>query len=139
MERKIKCTNTMSEVELYAIQSKFNQAKMEYTTLLESIQTSCLGNQLSKECQKATSLNADMQTYLLQMSTLIKQQPFPLTKQKELLELSNELNKEMEDLSTLVGEEKDMEVISSMNYVNALTWTLASITVVFILVYQSRK
>ena len=41
MERKIKYINTMSEVELYAIQSKFNQAKAEYITLLGTIQTTC--------------------------------------------------------------------------------------------------
>lgn len=139
MERKIKCINTMSEVDFYAVQSKFNQAKTEYNALLETIQTSCLGNQLSKECQKAASLNADMQTYLLQMSTFLKNTPLPLTKQKQLLELSNQLNGEMEDLSTLEGEEKDMEVFASMNYVHALTWTLASLTLVFILVNQSRK
>ncbi len=139
MERKIKCINTMSEVEFYAVQSKFNQAKTEYKALLETIQTSCLGNQLSKECQKASSLNADMQTYLLQMSTFMKNKPLSLTKQKELLEMSNQLNGEMEDLSTLEGEEKDMEVFATMNYTHALSWTLASITLVFILVNQSRK
>ena len=129
----------MSEVDFYAVQSKFNQAKTEYKALLETIQTSCLGNQLSNECQKAASLNADMQTYLLQMSTLMKNTPLPLTKQKQLLEMSNQLNGEMEDLSTLEGEEKDMEVFATMNYVHALTWTIASVTLVFILVNQSRK
>ena len=139
MERKIKYINTMSEVDFYAVQSKFNQSKREYKALLESIQTSCLGNQLSKECQKAASLNADMQTYLLQMSTFMKNTPLPSTKQKELLEISIQLNREMEDLSTLEGEEKDMEVFATMNYTHALAWTLASVTLVFILVNQSRK
>jgi hypothetical protein len=129
----------MSEVDFYAVQSKFNQSKREYKALLESIQTSCLGNQLSKECQKAASLNADMQTYLLQMSTFMKNTPLPSTKQKELLEISIQLNREMEDLSTLEGEEKDMEVFATMNYTHALAWTLASVTLVFILVNQSRK
>jgi hypothetical protein len=139
MERKIKCINTMSEVDFYAVQSKFNQAKKEYNALLETIQTSCLGNQLSNECQKAASLNADMQTYLLQMSNFMKNTPLPLTKQKQLLEISNQLNREMENLTSLEGEEKDMEVFATMNYVHALSWTIASITIVFILVYQSRK
>jgi hypothetical protein len=139
MERKIKCINTMSEVEFYAVQSKFNQAKREYKALLETIQTSCLGNQLSNKCRKAASLNADMQTYLLQMSNFIKNIPLPFTKQKQLLEISNQLNIEMENLISLEGEEKDMEVFATMNYVHALSWTIASITIVFILVYQSRK
>ena len=129
----------MSEVDFYAVQSKFNQAKKEYNALLETIQTSCLGNQLSNECQKAASLNADMQTYLLQMSNFMKNTPLPLTKQKQLLEISNQLNREMENLTSLEGEEKDMEVFATMNYVHALSWTIASITIVFILVYQSRK
>lgn len=129
----------MSEVELYAIRSKFNQAKTEYKALLETIQTSCLGNKLSKECQKASTLNADMQTYLIQMSALIKNSPSSSNNQKELLRLSNQLNWEMENLVSLEGEEKDLQVIATMNYVNALAWSIASITIVFILVYQSRK
>jgi hypothetical protein len=138
MERKIKCINTMSEVELYSIQSKFNQAKAEYITLLGTIQTSCLGNQLSKECQKAATLNADMQTYLIQMSNLIKQTDTSLPKQKELLDISNQLGGDMETLSSLAQELEDSEVINTMNYNHALAWTLASITIVFLLI-QSRK
>jgi hypothetical protein len=138
MERKIKYINTMSEVELYSIQSKFNQAKAEYITLLGTIQTSCLGNQLSKECQKAATLNADMQTYLIQMSNLIKQTDTSLPKQQELLNLSNQLGGDMETLSSLAQEHEDSEVINTMNYNHALAWTLASITIVFLLI-QSRK
>jgi hypothetical protein len=138
MERKIKYINTMSEVELYSIQSKFNQAKAEYITLLGTIQTTCLGNQLSKECQKAATLNADMQTYLIQMSNLIKQRDTSLPKQKELLDISNQLDGDMETLSSLAQEKTDSEVLSTMNYTHALAWTLASITIVFLLI-QSRK
>jgi hypothetical protein len=138
MERKIKYINTMSEVELYSIQSKFNQSKAEYITLLGTIQTSCLGNQLSKECQKAATLNADMQTYLIQMSNLIKQTDTSLPKQKELLDISNQLDGDMETLSSLAQEKTDSEVLSTMNYTHALAWTLASITIVFLLI-QSRK
>ena len=138
MERKIKYINTMSEVELYAIQSKFNQAKAEYITLMGTIQTTCLGNQLSKECQKAATLNADMQTYLIQMSNLVKNTPTSLPKQKELLDVSNQLGNEMNTLSSLSQEDEDIQVISSMNYANALAWTLGAITIVLVLL-QSRK
>jgi len=138
MEGKIKYINTMSEVELYAIQSKFNQAKAEYITLLGTIQTTCLGNELTKECQKAATLNADMQTYLIQMSNLIKNAPTSLPKQKELLDISNQLGGDMETLSSLAQEHEDSEVINTMNYNHALAWTLASITIVFLLI-QSRK
>lgn len=128
----------MSEVELYAIQSKFNQAKAEYITLMGTIQTTCLGNQLSKECQKAATLNADMQTYLIQMSNLVKNTPTSLPKQKELLDVSNQLGNEMNTLSSLSQEDEDIQVISSMNYAHALAWTLGAITIVLVLL-QSRK
>ena len=127
----------MSEVELYAIQSKFNQAKSEYITLLGTIQTTCLGNDLSRECQKAAELNADMQTYLIQMSNLLKT-PDTLKNQKELLDISNQLGNEMDTLSSLSQEEEDLKVVSSMNYAHALAWTLGTITVILVLL-QSRK
>lgn len=136
MERKIKYINTMSEVELYAIQSKFNQAKAEYITLLGTIQTTCLGNQLTKECQKAATLNADMQTYLIQMSNLLKK-PETLKHQKELLDISSQLGDDMQNLSSLAQEEQDVQVLSSMNYAYALAWTLGGITILGILL--SRK
>jgi len=135
MEGKIKCINTMSEVELYAIQSKFNQAKAEYITLLGTIQTTCLGNELSKECQKAATLNADMQTYLIQMSNLLKT-PDTLKNQKELLDISNQLGNEMDTLSSLSQEKEDIQVISSMNYAYALAWTLGAITIGLLLLHR---
>jgi hypothetical protein len=137
MERKIKYINTMSEVELYAIQSKFNQARAEYITLMGTIQTTCLGNELSKECQKAATLNADMQTYLIQMSNLLKT-PDTLKNQKELIDISNQLGNEMDTLSSLSQEKEDVQVLSSMNYAHALAWTLGAITIVLVLL-QSRK
>lgn len=135
MEGKIKYINTMSEVELYAIQSKFNQAKSEYITLLGTIQTTCLGNELSKECQKAATLNADMQTYLIQMSNLLKT-PDTLKNQKELLDISNQLGNEMDTLSSMSQEKEDIQVISSMNYSHALAWTLGAITIVGLLLHR---
>lgn len=137
--RKIKCINSMSEVELYSIQSKFNQAKTEYVTLLETIQTSCLGNQMSKECQKAASLNADMQTYLIQMSSLVKKTSTSLPKQKELLDISNQLGGDMENLASLEKEEEDGQVVASMNYIHALAWSIAGVAIVCIVVQQTRK
>jgi len=129
----------MSEVDLYAVLSKFNKAKSEYTTLLETIQTSCLGNQLSSECQKAATLNAEMQTYLIQLSNMIKKTPTSLSKQKELLDLSNQLGGDMDNLASLDQEERDSQVVSSMNYTHALAWTLVSITILFIVLQQSEK
>jgi hypothetical protein len=103
---------------------------------LGTIQTSCLGNQLSKECQKAATLNADMQTYLIQMSNLIKQTDTSLPKQKELLDISNQLGNEMDTLSSLSQEKEDIQVISSMNYAYALAWTLGAITIGLLLLHR---
>jgi hypothetical protein len=129
----------MSEVDFYAVQTNFNKAKSEYTTLLETIQTSCLGNQLSNECQKAATLNAEMQTYLIQMSNMIKKTSTSLPKQKELLDISNQLGGDMETLFSLGQEEEDIQVLATMNYTHALAWTLVSITILFIVINQAEK
>lgn len=122
----------MGEVEYYAIQSRFNQAKAEYVTLLGTIKTTCLGNEFTRECQRAAALNAEMQTCLIQMSNLVKT-PTPLTHQKELLDISNQLGKEMDTISSLSQEEEDVQVVSKMNYAHALAWTLGTITVILVL------
>ena len=87
---------------------------------------------MSKECQKAASLNADMQTYLVQMSNLIKHKPKSLRNQQELLAISNQLGGDMENLTTLEQEERDGQVLATMNYYHALAWTLATITIVLL-------
>ena len=79
-----------------------------------------------------------MQTYLIQMSNLLKNAPASLPKQKELLDVSSQLDGEMETLSSLAQEEKDVQVISTMNYSHALAWTLGAITIILVLL-QSRK
>jgi hypothetical protein len=127
----------MGEVELYAIQSRFNQAKAEYIALLGTIQTTCLGNEFTAECQRAATLNADMQTYLIQMSNLLTT-PETLKNHQELLDISNQLGKEMDTLSSLTQDEEDVKVVSSMNYAHALAWTLGAITIGLVLL-QSRK
>jgi len=75
---------------------------------------------------------------LIQMSNLIKNAPTSLPKQKELLDVSNQLGNEMNTLSSLSQEDEDIQVISNMNYAHALAWTLGAITIVLVLL-QSRK
>jgi hypothetical protein len=129
----------MSEVELYAIESKFNDARTEYLSLMKTLQTSCLGKELSTKCQRAAELNAQMQTYLIQMSVLIKKTSIDLPKQQELLNLANQLGQDMDSLDTLMGEREDLNVFANMNYAHALTWSLTALTIFTVLIYQWRK
>jgi len=129
----------MSEVELYATEAKFNNAKTEYISLMGTLQT-CLGKERSsKNCQKATELNANMQTYLIQMSNLMKKTDFNLPKQQELLNLSNQLDIDMGGLETNKMKKTDMDVLSTMNHQNAMMWTICTITVFSVIVYQWQK
>jgi len=130
----------MSEVELYAVEAKFNNTKTEYISLMDTLQQSCLGKEkTSQKCQKAAELNADMQTYLIQMSNLMKKTDLNLPKQQELLNVSNQLDTDMGGLLSSTGQDTDMEVFSKMNQQNALTWTVCAITVFSIIMYQWQK
>ena len=130
----------MSEVELYAVEAKFNNTKSEYISLMDTLQQSCLGKEkTSKKCQKAAELNADMQTYLIQMSNLMKKTDLNLPKQQELLNVSNQLDTDMGGLLSSTGQDTDMEVFSKMNQQNALMWTVCAITVFSIIMYQWQK
>ena len=75
--------NSMSEVDLYALEAKFNETKAEYIALMNTLQTSCLGGETSDQCQKAAELNATMQNLLIQMSNMMKKTPASLPKQQE--------------------------------------------------------
>jgi hypothetical protein len=128
----------MSEVELYAVEAKFNSAKTEYISLMGTLKT-CLGKErASKNCQKAAELNANIQTYLIQMSNLMKKTNANLPKQQELLNLANQLDKDMGSLVTNV-KNPDIEVFSTMNQQNAMMWTICAITVFSVIVYQWQK
>lgn len=130
----------MSEVDLYAVESKFNQAKSEYISLMNTLKTSCLGkSKTSDKCQKAAELNADMQTYLIQMSNLLKKTSTNLPKQQELLNLANQLDNDRQSLSTTIAERQDITVLAEMNYSSALTWALSAFTICALLVFQSRR
>jgi hypothetical protein len=130
----------MTEVDLYAVEAKFNNTKSEYISLMDTLQQSCLGKEKSsKKCQKAAELNADMQTYLIQMSNLMKKTNTNLPKQQELLNVSNQLDTDMGGLLSSKGQDIDMEVFSDMNYQNAMMWSVCAVTVFSIIVYQWQK
>ena len=127
----------MSEVDLYAVEAKFNNAKEEYMSIMNSVKTSCLGKEkMKKKCQKAAELNADMKTYLIQMSTLTKKTIQNIPKQHELLSVSNQLDKDMNLLVTEITQKEDSETVATMNYITTLPWVISAITVFSIIVYQ---
>ena len=72
------------------------------------------------------------------MSNLTKNTDTSLPKQQELLNLSNQLGDDMDNLTSLAQEHEDTQVLSSMNYTYALAWTLGTITIILVLL-QSRK
>ena len=116
-------------IELDTLESKFQKAKTEYKTLMETIQMSCLGDKYGRECRRAVNLNIEMQNYLIQMSSLVK--PFP--KRKQLLDFTIQLEEDM----TILQQEKDMKVFATMNYENLMTWFFISLTVVGVLLYKN--
>jgi len=127
----------MTEVDLYAVEAKFNNAKEEYMSIMNSVKTSCLGKEKMKtKCQKAAELNADMKTYLLQMSNLTKKTIQNIPKQHELLGVSNQLDKDMNLLITEITQKEDVEIVATMNYANTMPWLLSAITIFSIIVYQ---
>jgi hypothetical protein len=126
----------MSEVDLYAVEAKFNDAKTEYVSLLNTLDTACLGKEKSsKQCRKAAQLNAEMQTYLIQMSNLMKKTPANLPKQQELLNVANQLGLDMGGLLTETVQGKEMELMSDMYKGHAVAWTISAITVFLLIVY----
>jgi hypothetical protein len=125
----------MSEVDLYAAEAKFNESKAEYIVLMNSLQTSCLKDHTTTQCQKAAELNASMQNSLLQISNLLKKSPRSLPKQQELLNLSDQLQQDQSQLLTEVAANDDIVILANMNYTKWLAWWLSAITVFFLIMY----
>lgn len=128
----------MSEVDLYSVEAKFQDAKNEYVSIMNELQT-CLGKESSKQCQKAAELNADMQTYLIQMSNLMKKTPTNVPKQQELLNVANQLDNDKGELLSNTAKIIDLSVMSEMNHIKTITWFLFSITVFSLIAYTWKK
>ena len=136
----------MSEVELQAIYSEFNEAKTEYIQLLSEIKTSnqtCLGNTLSDKCAKVNELNSQMKTCLIDMSNLFNLSNEPTQEKqdnlKKIADISEQLQEESTNLKMLetnMALEKDNQVIATMNYYQALIWFVACITIVLLIYNQ---
>lgn len=130
--------NSMSEVDLYAVEAKFEDAKNEYVSIMNELQT-CLGKESTKRCQKAAELNADMQTYLIQMSNLMKKTPTNVPKQQELLNVANQLDNDKGELLSNTAKIIDLNVMSEMNHIKTVTWFLCSVTVFSLIAYTWKK
>ena len=129
----------MSEVDLYALEAKFNETKAEYIALMNVLQTSCFGDQSPAQCQKAAELNASMQNQLLQMSNLMKKTPTSLPKQQELLNLSGQLELDQNQLITELAKYDDLIVLADSNREKWLAWWLSGITVFCLIMYTQQK
>ena len=127
----------MSEVEYQSIYKLFNETKKEYIQLLSELKTTCLGDTLSDKCYRAISLNAALQTYLVQMSNIV----YPDHTDKEKISyLSQELKKDNEQLKSLETSkaiENDNQVIATMNYSQSFIWFIVCIAIVLVIYNQS--
>jgi hypothetical protein len=126
----------MSEVDLYALEAKFNETKTEYIALMGTLQTSCLKDNTSAQCLKAAELNATMQNLLLQMSNQMKKTPASLPKQQELLNVSGQLELDRDQLVTELAKNDDLSVLADMNRDKWLVWWLSAITLFFLIMYS---
>jgi hypothetical protein len=106
---------------------------------MHSLHTSCLGNSRNAQCQTAAELNALMQTYLIQMSNLLKKTaPSNLPKQQELLNVAGQLELDKDKLDTEHAIKQDLNVIGNMNQAKWLAWGLAATTVFCIVMYTQK-
>lgn len=136
----------MSLVDLYSVETKFNEKKKEYIALMNSIQFSCLGKEkTSKECLKAARLNADMQTCLIQLSNLgiknprAKSNKVAQKQQLEILKISDKLEKDLELLLTDSRLQQDTTVLTEQNKIYALSWGFIALLIGSLVIYQYKK
>jgi hypothetical protein len=133
----------MSVVELYSLEKKFQEKRDQYVSLMNSINYSCLGKEkTSVECLRAARLNAQMQTYLIQMSNLMVQTPIEKNvekKQMDLLRVADSLEKDMQELITNDAINNDMEIEKNMYESQAFLYGFVSIIITGFVIYQYKK
>jgi len=132
-------------IDLYSVESKFNEKKKEYISLMDSIQYSCLGKEkTSVECLKAAKLNAEMQSYLIEMSTLLitphGQSNKELKQQQlELLQLSDKLEADLNNIMADKALHEDSVVFQEQNRLHALSWGFMAVLIAGLVIYQYKK
>jgi hypothetical protein len=133
----------MSIVQLYSIEKKFGEKRDQYVSLMNSINYSCLGKEkTSEECLKAARLNAQMQSYLIQMSNLIVKYPRDINVNKKhlgLLRISDSLEKDMQELVSTDALNTDSELQKNMYESQAFLYSFVSVIILGFVVYQYKK
>ena len=133
----------MSIVELYSLEKEFGEKRDQYLSLMNSINYSCLGKEkASKECLKAARLNAQMQTYLVQMSNLVVKYPRDSNVNKKhlgLLRISDSLEKDMQELVSTDALNTDSELQKNMYESQAFLYGFISIIILGFVIYQYKK
>ena len=135
----------MSVIDLYSVESKFNEKKKEYISVMDSIQYSCLGKEkTSVECLKAAKLNAEMQSCLIEMSTLTRiphgQNNKELKQtQLQLLQLSDKLEHDLQNIMTDKALHEDSTVFQEQNRLHALSWGFMAVLITALVIYQYKK
>lgn len=131
----------MSLVDLYSVESKFDESKKEYVSIMDSLNYSCLGKEKSsKLCRRAAQLNAKMQSYLIHMSNLIvKNKPNENINQFRLLKMADKLEEDLTNLTTNKNINTDITYIANMNYNHLFMWGLSSIVIISLVFNQYKK
>ena len=109
---------------------------------MKSLNYSCLGKEKNnKMCRRASQLNAKMQTSLINMSNLIlKTKPKNnIAQQHRLLSLADKLESDLTSLVTDKSMNTNSAYLATMNQQNALTWGVASIVIITLVIYQYKK
>jgi hypothetical protein len=131
----------MSLVDLYSVESKFDESKKEYVSIMDSLNYSCLGKEKSsKMCQRAAQLNAKMQSSLIHMSNLIvKNKPNEKINQFRLLKMADKLEEDLTNLTTNKNINTDITYIANMNHNHMFMWGLSSIVIISLVYNQYKK
>ena len=114
----------MGLVDLYAMDASYQNDKVAYDQLLNSLQHSSSNKDNSSNIFLASQMNVDLQTSLLAMSNSLSPES---KKQYQLLAASKDLE---EQYKQLVG---DSRTVTDMQYTRFIVWGLGAIVVLFAL------
>jgi hypothetical protein len=116
-----------SLVKIYALESQFQAAQNEYASIMNS--NNC-ALEKSDLCLRATQLNGDMRSYLVQMSDLLKQynpslegQPSVQSQQQKLFDLNASLEDEVGLFESAEQQLRNAEIEMEMRRVHWMAWT----------------
>lgn len=119
-------------VEFIAAESKFQRARTEYMSIMSTVKT-CRGQMFTRACQRAAELNADMQTLVMEMSTLVKVEPAPVrvARWKEYVSIQTQLKRDLNGVLKEVTMNTDLQVLSAKFKAESVMWFMfASLLVI---------